>query len=485
MDKCSLTGASCILDFTYGPDYQRVKTMLKNNSALVETRLYIGNYEKQIIAGGATREVHYVSGGNGLCAILVKEAGIVTPYYVYTDHLGSLLTITNSAGTVIAEQNFDAWGRKRNPVNWQYAGVPTTPAWLYRVYTSHEHLPHFTLINMNGRMYDPIQGRMLSPDNYVSTPFGTQGYNRYSYANNNPLSYVDPDGNNPLIIVGILVGGFLKGMQYGNQGKSFLGGFWRGAVFSGAGSALGMVGGGSFLANIAWGVGEGVVVNGLSNTLDGNELFKGAGISAIVGGAFAAISSGIESYKNWQDGYGFGTNTGRLNNMIEEFKNSIGTSSEIAQGSRAIGFVQKRYGLNDAAISFNASDPDFGSTSLNGNISIGKAAFESSSMLKATIIHEYWHSTVDRVFQSGSWSFITDRPAPWNYGDGVGAYASEIKNSGRMHISSNALSKVSFLRGNIWNYGATTLQGSFVVNPTWYAKGIVKSKWWYQIPKRF
>ena len=86
------------LDFTYGPDYQRVKTLLKNNSALVETRLYIGSYEKQIIAGGATREVHYVSGGNGLCAILVKEAGIVTPYYVYTDHLGSLLTITNSKG---------------------------------------------------------------------------------------------------------------------------------------------------------------------------------------------------------------------------------------------------------------------------------------------------------------------------------------------------------------------------------------------------
>lgn len=46
---------------------------------------------------------------------------------------------------------------------------------------------------MNARLYDPVLGRMLSPDNYVGE--GTQGFNRYSYANNNPLKFVDPDGN--------------------------------------------------------------------------------------------------------------------------------------------------------------------------------------------------------------------------------------------------------------------------------------------------
>ena len=34
-----------------------------------------------------------------------------------------------------------------------------------RGFTSHEHLPEFGLINMNGRMYDPVLGRFLSPDN--------------------------------------------------------------------------------------------------------------------------------------------------------------------------------------------------------------------------------------------------------------------------------------------------------------------------------
>jgi hypothetical protein len=47
---------------------------------------------------------------------------------------------------------------------------------------------------MNGRIQDAITGRFLSPDPYVGEPTFTQGYNRYSYVNNNPLSYTDPTG---------------------------------------------------------------------------------------------------------------------------------------------------------------------------------------------------------------------------------------------------------------------------------------------------
>jgi RHS repeat-associated protein len=48
--------------------------------------------------------------------------------------------------------------------------------------------------NMNGRLYDPVIGRFFSPDNFVQMPECTQGYNRYSYALNNPLKYTDPTG---------------------------------------------------------------------------------------------------------------------------------------------------------------------------------------------------------------------------------------------------------------------------------------------------
>jgi RHS repeat-associated protein len=56
-------------------------------------------------------------------------------------------------------------------------------------------LPEFQLINMNGRMYDPVIGRVLSPDNIIQDPSNAQNYNRYSYCINNPLKYSDPTGD--------------------------------------------------------------------------------------------------------------------------------------------------------------------------------------------------------------------------------------------------------------------------------------------------
>ncbi len=75
--------------------------------------------------------------------------------------------------------------------------------WFTRGYTGHEHLYKQDLINMNGRMYDPIAGRMLSPDNYVQDPTSLHSFNRYSYVINNPLKYTDPSGQ---IIKNILFG---------------------------------------------------------------------------------------------------------------------------------------------------------------------------------------------------------------------------------------------------------------------------------------
>jgi RHS repeat-associated protein len=125
---------------------------------------------------------------------VIRENGADQYYYTYTDHLGSLLTLTAPNGTVILDQNFDAWGRLRHPANWDYTNVPAPTSYLYRGFTGHEHLTNFNLINMNGRMYDPVVGRVLSVDNYVQNPYSTQAYNRYSYVMNNPLKYTDPSG---------------------------------------------------------------------------------------------------------------------------------------------------------------------------------------------------------------------------------------------------------------------------------------------------
>ena len=161
----------------------------------------------------------------------------------HTDHLGSILTLTNSSGTPVAEQNFDAWGRARNPSTWTYSAIPSPPAWLYRGYTGHEHLREFGITHMNGRLYDPVLGRMLSPDNYVHTDLGTQGYNRYSYAVNNPMRFTDPGGEIPFVvfvpyIVAGLGGGFMNLMGNLNKVNSFEEGaaFFANGVVGGLGT---------------------------------------------------------------------------------------------------------------------------------------------------------------------------------------------------------------------------------------------------------
>jgi RHS repeat-associated protein len=61
-------------------------------------------------------------------------------------------------------------------------------------YTFQTVLGSMDLIHMNGRVEDSFTGRFLSPDPHVPDPGNTQGYNRYGYVNNNPLTFVDPTG---------------------------------------------------------------------------------------------------------------------------------------------------------------------------------------------------------------------------------------------------------------------------------------------------
>ena len=63
-----------------------------------------------------------------------------------------------------------------------------------RGFTGHEHLDRTGIVHMNGRLYDPLLGRFLSPDPIVANPGHGQQWNLYSYAMNSPLSYIDPSG---------------------------------------------------------------------------------------------------------------------------------------------------------------------------------------------------------------------------------------------------------------------------------------------------
>ena len=113
-----------------------------------------------------------------------------------SDNLGSWVTITDANGIAEQQMSFDAWGNRRDPQTWaNYTNNDAFEEPMFdRGFTGHEHLYSFGLVNMNGRMYDPVMSSFLSVDRYVQNPWSAQGFNRYAYCMYNPLRYVDPTG---------------------------------------------------------------------------------------------------------------------------------------------------------------------------------------------------------------------------------------------------------------------------------------------------
>ena len=184
------------LNFVYGADYGRRKTTYVVNNILITKKYYaFGNYEETVDASNVSTKDYFIYGGDGVAAIY-RITGTTTPgtmYYIHKDNLGSFDKVTNSSGTVVDSYSFDAWGNRRSTSDWTAAETGVTHLF-NRGFTGHEHLDEFGLINMNGRCYDPLLGRILSPDPDLQDPSNIQNYNRYSYCLNNPLKYTDPSG---------------------------------------------------------------------------------------------------------------------------------------------------------------------------------------------------------------------------------------------------------------------------------------------------
>lgn len=99
----------------------------------------------------------------------------------------------------MVNESFTPFGARRYPSSWSGSASTSdlaTAAGISRQgYTSQTQLGLWTGLNhVNGRVQDAVTGRFLSPDPVIQDPTFTQGYNRYSYVNNNPLTYTDPSG---------------------------------------------------------------------------------------------------------------------------------------------------------------------------------------------------------------------------------------------------------------------------------------------------
>ena len=272
------------LCYTYGYDRQRI-AMEEHVGNTIRTKRYVGNCEfVSESSGNVTTQnwLTYLTGPTGVYAVVETSGNTSMLHYVLKDNLGSWTTITDSDGSVEQRLSYDAWGNLRNPETWggSFTGTPMFD----RGFTGHEHLTAFGLINMNGRMYDPMMSSFLSVDQYVQNPSSSQNFNRYAYCLNNPLRYVDPSGEVlwEAIVVGAIIGAFSNtAMQVMSGNVNNSGQFW---IAAGIGAISGGLGG-------AFGYQVGYGMNVLLNGAEGFWLGSLAGATSGFAGGFVGSST--------------------------------------------------------------------------------------------------------------------------------------------------------------------------------------------------
>lgn len=183
--------------FTYGVDNHKNKVERFLDGTLTETEFFANLYNKILYPNGTSKEIICIDGPDGTFAVRVKGTDNVAKlYYIGADHQGNLQALINTNGTIAEEFSYDAWGRRRNPSTWTYTNVPV-PNLVKFGYSLHDHYDEVGIIDMRGRLYDPLVGQMLSADKFVGSDQRADGYNRYNYVFNNPLKYKDVSGNHP------------------------------------------------------------------------------------------------------------------------------------------------------------------------------------------------------------------------------------------------------------------------------------------------
>jgi len=187
------------LQLAYDDGLQRESAVLSHNSAHIETIHYISDDCERDTKFLGSRYLDYIHAGGRIVAIHVKNGTTDSIYYVQTDLLGSWEKIVDNNRNVVQSSHFDPWGNRMCATDWT-AGQDGTSFSFRRGFTGHEHYDRFCIINMNARLYDPVIGRFFSPDPQVQNPFSTQGLNRYTYCGNNPVMYMDEDGEFAWII---------------------------------------------------------------------------------------------------------------------------------------------------------------------------------------------------------------------------------------------------------------------------------------------
>ena len=123
-------------------------------------------------------------------ATAINAAQTVT--YFHNDIAGTPLIATDASGNLVWKENYYPYGERLNPETKR-----DNKLW----FTGKPYDQDTGLTYLGARYYNPLLGRFMGVDPKGFDPENIHSFNRYTYANNNPYRYVDPDGHTPLDLV--------------------------------------------------------------------------------------------------------------------------------------------------------------------------------------------------------------------------------------------------------------------------------------------
>lgn len=269
-----------------------------------------------LINGSTTIRTDYIGGliyRNDTLISISHDEGIIkrksdSSYkyqYFITDHLGNNRVIFEKLNdTVYVAQRADYYAFGGLMEGLSSSLDSTSWRWLYQ---SQEYVDAFgnNAYDFHARGYDANLGRFdgIDPvDNYMLSG--------YAGMNNNPISYIDPDGRNPIAIA-FMIGMFASSINHMIKGTmpknmwDFVKPGVIGAVSAGVGGAvLGAFspfvtsGAGSFGSTVgayaASGAASGFVAGGLNAAFNGGNIGQGALMGAISGGVLGGAGGAMQ-----------------------------------------------------------------------------------------------------------------------------------------------------------------------------------------------
>jgi len=211
-DGNRLTATTGSATTIYGYDDANYLTGISSGAhAMVYT--YNGDHARtgSAVDGVTTNDVLDLAAG--LPTVLQQATSGVTTTYLYgagllgqddgtdlqtllPDALGSTRVVAGSGGAVVGHASYDAYGAQT-----------TSGAGSVFGFTGQQTDAASGLVYLRARYYDPATGVFLQRDPYPFDPDNPVTIDRYSYANDNPVTFADPSGQSIDDVTGWLLSG--------------------------------------------------------------------------------------------------------------------------------------------------------------------------------------------------------------------------------------------------------------------------------------